>query len=29
MYQAGELTLDGLAGKAPLIAAAIRKHAAQ
>lgn len=26
MYQEGELTLDGLAKKAPLIAAAIRKQ---
>ncbi|HEX3482356.1 MAG TPA: hypothetical protein VHT91_45380 [Kofleriaceae bacterium] len=29
MYQVGELTLDGLAGKAPLIAAAVRKQAAR
>ena len=28
MYQEGELTLDGLARKAPLIAAAVRKHEA-
>ena len=26
MYQAGELTLDGLVKKAPLIAAAVRKQ---
>jgi hypothetical protein len=28
MYQAGELTLDGLTKNAPLIAAAVRKQAA-
>jgi hypothetical protein len=29
MYQDGELTLDGLAKKAPLIAAAVRKQEAR
>jgi hypothetical protein len=28
MYQVGELTLDGLTKKAPLIAAAVRKQEA-